>query len=482
MAVFLALAQILFARDIHAILPKKAAATVLYNSGNNYSCQLAIIYLDADQDKSGAIFDKLPKYLENTLDIKMERPESKWAVELPGIFNMENPAGSKGDFYSSLADMAVDTVLLMEKSGHENSCLIASGRGRQAPSYALELVHETANKLGFKMADAPIEDFYRYMGAIKSQEALSQSLEAGMPAIYVSVPDIEEFAACYFSLLYGKKKAGMQSLAAESYFRYPLFGKILLFKDRQIVQMVLGLVLFLLLFASLNMPVAEERRKTIASAFLESIWVFALAFLAVIISFAMFASAGKISMKLFGPADAFAGSPNMAIVLLILHFLCLLSAFYALSSFFSQKGVYTINERTDAIMAAVALFAIMAIFCAVFYPPLAVFFVAAIPASLLTYKNNITSILGLAAFLFVVLPYINPGVMLELFEGLKTEGSLFTFFVVFAISASPFLLWLEAASSKGKALYRSDKSIFLWLGLSVLSAVSIALLPLTKGL
>ncbi|GAB1433566.1 hypothetical protein MASR2M29_21920 [Spirochaetota bacterium] len=482
MAVFLALAQILYAQDIHAILPKKAAAAVLYNSGNNYSCQLAIIYLDADQDKSGAILDKLPKYLENTLYIKMEKPEPKWADELTGIFNMENLVGSKDGFYSSLADMAVDTVLLMEKSGPENSCLIASGRGRQAPSYDLELVHETSNKLGIKMADVPIEDFYRYMGAIKSPEALSQSLEAGMPAIYVSVPDIEEFAACYFSLLYGKKETGIRQQTAESYFRYPLSGKILLFKDRQIVQMVLGLVLFLLLFASLNMPGTEERRKTIASAFLESIWVFTLAFLAVITSFAMIASAGKISMKLFGSADAFANSPNMAIALLILHFLCLLSAFYALSSFFSQKGVCAINKRTDAIRAAVALFAIMAILCVVFCPPLAVFSVAATLATLFAYKNNITSILGLAAFLLVFLPYMNPEVLLGLFAGLKTEGSLFTFFVVFAISASPFLLWLEAAGSKGKALYRSDKSIFLWLGLSVLSAVSIALLPLVKGL
>lgn len=456
--------------------------SVFYYKQSSKEKQLAVMYLHSAESPSP---EKLPVLSDLFSDTKnIERID--FLPNEASTYSLYSDPGKpfiiNAGIYSVLEDMAIDAFLLFADSSTGKTQLTSSGLKKQTPLHILRLVYKTAEKLNLKIEESPVEDFYRYSGILDTPKQLTDSLRAGLPAIVVYTPYIDEFTAAFFSELVNTDQNSLHPKDSGAYFRYKIAGKILTIKDKEILETVLVLMLFLLLVSAMDFPGLKTRNIKPGSILIELISAIIIVFSAISITIIMIKGFTFVLEKILGGITSRPDSFYYYVVALTMRLLCVLSVFYTVSGFASKLGFFARNGiarhgRLEASIATLVFFIISGIASVIFLPQITPLIITASLCVIIFSHNSISSSLGFIVFLIIALPYIQPLILLKIVKNLTSSFITSFSFVFLTIAVTPFLLWIEAITAHKKVLHRGNRTMFLWLAGSFLSALAVVAQP-----
>ncbi|HOZ73154.1 MAG TPA: hypothetical protein PK179_11625 [Spirochaetales bacterium] len=402
----------------------------------------------------------------------------------------------------ALADMGMDAVVLLDlgpsggamgNGSMQGPAVRAASLGMMTPRSVLEAVRVASRAAGLRIRESPVEDFYASAGLSPGSKALAPWLEAGLAAVAIeSRPeDIETFAALAPAIA-GAVAGQVAALVSEDsavpgsddvgYLRYPAPTGPVLVSDAAITLGTITTTALVAAVLALGLLNGRRRKASLEAVAKEAAGAFALSFIALFGARALSLLAASAVRALGDPTGP--GSPSWAVaVALVLRVAGTLSLYYTASGLASRLGLHGDHRRIDAARASLGLLCLDALVAVVVFPPVAPFLLAAVIVSALASERAVGAAMGLVAVSLLALPFFDPRVIAAIGSARGAESVAQAMLsaglrgnAVAAAFASPFGLWLNAASSPETRLRRGARIAPLWLVAAIVCAVGEAVL------
>jgi hypothetical protein len=333
--------------------------------------------------------------------------------------------------------------------------IAAESQGRLTPLVLLDACRRVLGSAHIPFRYQPIEAFFSRIGLLKGSAVLAPWLDAGIPAIQLSLqkggvdailpaittlqqPLMAVFADA-ISLIHTDVSHAEQVLDV-NYIRYPIGNGLITLDDIDVVGSILGLLtLFCLMLAFGPLYRIHKPKALQTSAFLEAL----AAYMFISAAMAITHYVPRASEALLGLPSLHAGLPlRTLVVAALLRMLATVFMFFAISGMMEGFGWIKAGDKTAATRAAGLILGLLA-FAIQFKSLQGTLFLVIIMAFItLAGMNKATSILAGFAVFMVALPLA--GYFLAMLPSfiLSTLTAGDIGILVLAAIAAPPILWL----------------------------------------
>ncbi|OHD22080.1 MAG: hypothetical protein A2Y38_12550 [Spirochaetes bacterium GWB1_59_5] len=408
----------------------------------------------------------------------------------------------------ALLDLGVEAALILDLDGPPVALTLHAASWKHAtPLRVLEAARFASRSTGVAPDEVPVMDFYAASGLSSGSAALSSWLEAGVPSLGLSSPqigvrppegelvDLASFALAFSHAVLGDYSKARQGISVSgddvTYLRYPLpFGMVTLTDAVIVASTLLSLAALALALALgwLRGPHRTVSSKAVAG---EALAAFGFSLVALLGSKALSAGVFAATGVLFGPEavvsrDGLSLSVALALVIRVLG---TISVYYAVSGLASKAGLLVDHRRVDAARAALALFFVDALVALMLFPAVVPFLLVAMALALVSSGTAATAALGLVVVGAVALPFFAPRVVAAIGAASGGPGSVASAMldaglrglVATAAFVAPFGLWINISVSSASRIRRGHRTALFWLLGALLCAVAEAAVRLAPG-